>query len=53
MASSESDSLPDVEVPDQPECHSFPKCSFGKSKVVHRAFQGSWFLKGVYIQGRI
>ena len=45
-STSASDILPDVgEVPDQPERHSFPKCSFGKSKVVHCAFKGSWFLK--------
>ena len=36
--------LPEVgEVPHQPEHHMFPKCQFGKSKVVSRAVQGSLF----------
>ena len=41
-----SSSLPDVgDKPSQPDRHCFPKRSFGKSKVVHRAFQASWFVK--------
>lgn len=49
MASSsttEGNGLPDIgATSNQPERHSFPKCSFGKSKVVQRGFQASWFLK--------
>ncbi len=46
MAGESSRSLPDVgQVPHQPERHVFPKRQFGKSKVVSRAFQGSWFCK--------
>lgn len=38
--------LPDVgEMSHQPVCHSFPKCTFGKTKVGSRAFQGMWFGK--------
>ena len=41
-----SRSLPEVgEVPHQPERYVFPRRQFGKSKVVSRAFQGSWFHK--------
>ena len=44
--SCESSRLPEVgEVPHQPEHHTFPRRQFGKSKVVSRAFQGSWFKK--------
>ena len=49
MASSSaaaSESLPDVgATPNQPERHSFPRRSFGRSKVVYRTFQVSWFHK--------
>ena len=50
MASSStaaSDSLPDGATPNQPERHSFPRRSFGKTKAVQRAFQAScFFLSG-------
>ena len=39
-------SLPEIgEHSNQPSGYNFPKRSFGKTKVVHRAFQQSWFGK--------
>ena len=39
-------SFPDIsEHANQPSGYNFPKRSFGKTKVVHRAFQQSWFGK--------
>ena len=39
-------SLPEIgEHANQPSGYNFPKRSFGKTKVVHRAFQQSWFGK--------
>ena len=39
-------SLPEIgEHANQPSGFNFPKRSFGKTKVVHRAFQQSWFSK--------
>ena len=40
-SSGSSSSLSDItDKPNQPD---FPKCPFGKTKVVHCAFQASWF----------
>lgn len=39
-------SLPEIgEHANQPSGYNFPKRLFGKTKVVHRAFQQSWFGK--------
>ena len=39
-------SLPEIsDHANQPSGYNFPKRSFGKTKVVHHAFQQSWFGK--------
>ena len=45
----ESSTASVIQGPHQPRTYNFPSRPFGKTKVVHRSFQGKWFDKYTWL----